>query len=123
METFALDATGHILVTGDWDGIVRVGPVTGEEPHLLLGHGGEVSAVAVSPDGRWIASGELSSATVRLWPMPEGKPLHTLPFGEFMARMRSFTNLRVVADERSATGYTVQRGPFPGWANVPTWQP
>ena len=36
----ALDPSGRIVVTGDVDGVVRVGPVTGEEPHLLLGHGG-----------------------------------------------------------------------------------
>ena len=38
------------------DGVVRVGPASGEEPHLLLGHAGPVQTVAVSPDGSWIAS-------------------------------------------------------------------
>jgi WD40 repeat protein len=54
---FALDPTATIAVTGSDDGTVRAGPVTGEEPHLFYGHKGTVYAVAVSPDGRWIASG------------------------------------------------------------------
>ena len=35
-----LSPSGRVIVTGDVDGVVRVGPVTGEEPHLLLGHKG-----------------------------------------------------------------------------------
>ncbi len=35
----AIDPTGTLLVTGDRDGVVRVGPVSGKEPHLLFGHG------------------------------------------------------------------------------------
>ncbi len=29
--------------------------------------------------------------------------------------------LRVVPDERSASGYRTEIGPFPGWAEVPEW--
>ena len=50
------DPTGRYIVTGSHDGIVRVGPVTGEEPHLLVGHTGLVESLAVSADGLWIAS-------------------------------------------------------------------
>jgi len=114
----ALDTTGRIAVTGDFDGVVRVGPVTGEDPHLLYGHTLAVVSVAVSPDGRWIASGS-QDGTIRLWPMPEGQPFHTLPREQVRARLRSFTNLRVVADKGTDTGYRVQPGPFPGWAKRP----
>ncbi len=48
----ALDPTGTIAVTGDSDGVVRVGPVTGEAPHLLFGHEGLVYSLAVGPEGR-----------------------------------------------------------------------
>ena len=37
--------------------------------------------------------------TIRLWPMPEGRPFHTLPYDELLTRLRSFTNLRVVDDK------------------------
>ncbi len=78
----ALDPTGTIAVTGDFDGVVRVGPITGETPHLLFGHTLEITSVAVSPDGKWIASGS-QDGTIRLWPMPEGTPFHTLPYTGF----------------------------------------
>jgi WD40 repeat protein len=114
----AFDPSGKIVVTGDRDGVVRVGPVTGEEPHLLFGHTLEVSSVAVSRDGQWIASGS-QDGTIRLWPMPEGTPFHTLPHAEILERIRGLTNLRVIPDESSETGYRVEIGPFPGWKKLP----
>jgi len=115
----ALDPSGNTLVTGSEDGVVRVGPISGEEPHLLYGHGQAVSSVAVSPDGHWIASA--SDDSIRIWPMPEGRPLHTLPFDELMAKLRAQTNLWIVPDPAAATGYSVERGRFPGWAESPEW--
>jgi hypothetical protein len=38
-----------------------------------------------------------------------------------LQRLRGLTNLRVVPDESSGTGYRVEIGPFPGWRNAPTW--
>ena len=124
LESFALDARGTILVTGDKYGVVRVGPITGEEPHLLFGHAGTVYSVTVSPDGRTIASGS-DDGTIRLWRMPDlsKPPLHTLPHDELVAKLRSLTNLRAVRDPSSDTGWKIEIGPFPGWAKVPEWQP
>jgi WD40 repeat protein len=120
VRSVALDPSGEIAVTGSYDGLVRVGPVAGEEPHLLYGHSLAVTSVAVSPDGLWVASGS-DDGTIRLWPMPEGSPFHTLPHAEVLARLRSFTNLRVVSGDRDEVGYRVEPGPLPAWGVTPDW--
>jgi WD40 repeat protein len=117
-----LDPSGTVAAIGSVDGIVRVGRVSGGDPHLLVGHKGTVNYTAISPDLRWVATtGE--DNTLRLWPMPDlsKPPLHTLPQPELLAKLRSLTNLRVVRDPSSAAGWKVEIGPFPGWKHMPTW--
>jgi WD40 repeat protein len=116
----AVDSTGTVVVTGDLDGVVRAGPITGEDPHLLVGDSLGIEQVAVSPDRRWIACAS-KDGTIRLWPMPKATPFHTLPHEEIVERLRGLTNLRVVPDEDSGSGYRVEIGPFPGWAKLPEW--
>jgi WD40 repeat protein len=116
------DPSGQWIVSAGYNDPVRVGPVSGNEPHLLFGHEGWVTGVEVSPDGRWIASSG-SDRTLRLWPMPDlsKPPLHTLPREELVAKLKTLTNLRAVRDEESPTGWNLEIGPFPGWAEVPSW--
>jgi len=116
------DPTGEIVVSSAELGVVRVGLVLGGDAHFLLGHQGEITALAVSPDGRWVASGA-TDKTIRLWPMPDldKPPLHTLPHDELIAKLQSLTNLRAVRDPESSTGWKIEIGPFPGWEEVPTW--
>jgi hypothetical protein len=80
-----------------------------------------VYGLAISPDERWIASS--TQASISIWPMPDvtRPPLHTLPHEELMARLDALTNLRVVRDPASPTGWSEEIGPFPGWKDVPTW--
>jgi WD40 repeat protein len=121
VTALALDVTGRTLVTGDREGALRTGSWEGGEPHRLCCHTGGVTAIAVSPDGKWIASA--SGGEVRLWPMPDvtKPPLHTLKYDVLLTKLRALTNLEVVADQVSPTGYRLEVGPFPGWKEVPTW--
>ena len=102
---------------------MRVGRLSGGEPHLLMGHEGPIDYVAISPDRRWIASTG-DDDTLRLWPMPDltKPPLHTLPHDDLIAKLKSLTNLRVVRDPESAEGWKVDLDPFPGWKEIPAWQ-
>ena len=54
--------------------------------------------------------------------MPDlSKPrLHTLPSEELIAKLKTLTNVRVVRDEESSTGWKLGHDPFPGWETVPT---
>jgi WD40 repeat protein len=81
-----------------------------------------VASIAISPDLRWVATSGQDN-TLRLWPMPElsKPPLHTLLHEELFANLRSLTNLRVIRDPSSPSGWKVEVGPFPGWKTVPTW--
>jgi len=115
-----LTTSGEEVVTSDWNGTIRVGPVSGEEPHLLVGtRKGIGYGLGVHPDGQWIASA--GSDTLRLWPVPEGQPFNALPRDEFVARLSLLTNYRVVQDDESFAGYRLELGPFPGWKEPPTW--
>ena len=75
-----------------------------------------------SPDGRRLATAD-RSGSVRVWPVPDlsSRPFHALPRAELLARLAEFTNLRVVRDEESSTGWKLDIGPFPGWETVPEW--
>jgi WD40 repeat protein len=118
----AMNSSGSIVATGDKNGVIRVGPTSGEEPQLLLGSGGYIHFLAIDPRGRWIASSDQENV-LRLWPMPDlsKPPLHILPREELIAKLKTLTNLRVVRDPESSTGWTLTHDPFPGWETVPTW--
>ena len=118
LHSLAVSPDGRSLITGDRKGVVRIGPVSGEPPHLLFGHEGLVWDVDVAPDGQLVASVG-NEGDLRLWPMPEGRPLHTLPYAELLAKLRSSTNLRVVADDTDPSRYKLEAIPFRGWQAPP----
>jgi WD40 repeat protein len=100
---------------------VRVGPVTGEEPHLLIGHQAPIWGVRVDPTRRLVASTS-GDGTVRIWPMPEGQPLHTWSRDALLDKLRSLTNVRIGPDASAATGYRPTFLAFQGWGREPpTW--
>ena len=56
-------------------------PRTGQARHTLTGHTSGVDALAVAPDGTWLASGDgalLGDSTVRIWDPHTGQARHTL---------------------------------------------
>ncbi len=122
VTSLAWDPSGRQVVTGSREGVVRVGPATGEEPHLLYGHEGVVRGVKVDPEGGFIVSTG-DDGSVRIWPMPdEGPPLHVLPRDELLARLGSLTNFRVAKDPAAPGGYRMDFEPFQGWKREPpTW--
>jgi WD40 repeat protein len=121
IRAVALDPTGTFVAAGYGDGAVRLGPVESSEPHLLPGSGNAVAFLEFSPDGHWLA--EASGSEIWLWPVPDlsQPPLHTLPLETLLAKLEALTNVRVVEDESSPTGYRTDIGPFPGWQDTPAW--
>ena len=66
------------IVSGSWDNTLRVWDATSGEVLLTLeGHGGAVSACAMSPNGMRIVSGSWDN-TVRVWDATSGAPLLTI---------------------------------------------
>lgn len=117
----ALDENGENVVTGGQFGEVQFGPTKGDQPpHLLLGHEGLVFEVAFAFDDQQILSAGVDG-TIRVWPVPEGRPFDTLSYEELLDRLRSVTNYRVVEDASTSTGYRLEAEPFKGWAEVPEW--
>jgi WD40 repeat protein len=112
---FTWHPSGKAVLSGSRDGVLRVGTFKPERTHLLFGQ--ELGfGIAIDPAGKWIGSAGWDGV-LRLWPMPDlsQPPLHTLPRDELLAKLKSLTNLRVVENESTPTGYTLEFAEFPGW--------
>lgn len=116
------DPTGTVAVTFEGETIF-VGPPTGGAVHRLIARS-PVTAVAVSPDGRQMASGHVDG-TIRLWPMPDASrpTLYDLPHDELLALLRTRLDVapNTLGTMGGGVGAPLRKGPFPGWETVPEW--
>jgi len=66
------------LVTGSWDNTARLWDLSAKDPTanpiVLRGHHWSVTAVAISRDNRWVATGSHGDDTVRLWDLSAKDP-------------------------------------------------
>jgi WD40 repeat protein len=94
----AFTADGALVVLGNQDGSVTLRPISGDgETRLLDGHATAVQSVAVSPDGRLIASGDFSGK-IKIWDAATGEELDEL--GEPSAHGQSVDSLMFDSDGR-----------------------
>jgi WD40 repeat protein len=124
MQTYSnrrrVDFDSKRIVLGRMNGDVEVYDLQGGPPHLLLGHKHIVQSVTIDPKGHWIASSDTFGER-RLWPMPDGTPLQTLPHEEFLAKLTSQSNIRAVKDSTSTDGYSITNEGFPGFDHPAHW--
>jgi WD40 repeat protein len=77
-RSLTLTPDGKTVISGGSNGfLTSYNPETGRKVHDFVGHTGDVWAVAVSPDSRYVVSGSYDQ-TVRLWEIATGKPLLTI---------------------------------------------
>jgi WD40 repeat protein len=68
---------GATIFTGSWDGSVRQWDAqTGALRQVLRGHRGQVTGLAVSPDGAYLLSG---AGDARLWDLRTGAVVRVFP--------------------------------------------
>ncbi|KAF6138898.1 hypothetical protein GIB67_025627 [Kingdonia uniflora] len=78
---FSPNVASPTIVSGSWDKSVKVWNLSNcKLKNNLVGHGGYVNTVAVSPDGSLCASGGKDGVTL-LWDLAEGKKLYSLDAG------------------------------------------
>lgn len=62
----SISSNGSVLAVGGGDGLVRLYSQGSEEPVILAGQSGSITALAFSSDGAWLASGD-SGGSLWLW--------------------------------------------------------
>jgi WD40 repeat protein len=102
----ALSADGRMLAaTDDW--AIRLWDTTSkQEQRSLIGHKGQVSSLAFSPDGKTLASGS-SDKRVTFWDVASGRARHTYDWNIGWVRAVAFSHDGLLAAAAGDTGRVV----------------
>src|SRR5262249_3205458 len=65
-SAYTLTPNGQYVLSGGQKGVLELYGLDGQVRARLVGHSGEIKAVAVSADGRWAVSGS-ADQTLKLW--------------------------------------------------------
>ncbi len=82
---------GRTLVTGSGDNQIHVWDVASQKKIRSLGLIGGVSSLALSPDGRLLATTEFWLPRIRLWDLENGRELASIPGHETMIWQVAFS--------------------------------
>ncbi len=91
ISSLAFSPDGQILVSSSIDRTIKIWDLRsgGLLQSISVGTGVEVYEVAISPDGRILASG--NNREIKLWNLPDGKPLGTLSGHTGLVRSLAFS--------------------------------
>jgi WD40 repeat protein len=69
-RAYTFTPNGQYVLSGGLHGVLELYSLDGQVRARLVGHAGEIKAVAVSADGRWAVSGSVDQ-TLKLWPLAD----------------------------------------------------
>ena len=96
MRGLASSADGETLFSGGYDGRLIWWPATAEKPEpirVVEAHHGWIRAIAVSPDGKYVASCG-NDRLVKVWDAAQGTLLQNLPAISRTSTTFSFHTIR-----------------------------
>jgi WD40 repeat protein len=120
LSSLTMSPNGRFVVAGMSGGEVWVLHLGEKEPYVIPAHDGSVGALWISPESdRIYTAGR--EGIVKIWEVPHGRSLNSLPIADMLATLRAQTNLRVVVDSKAQNGYRIVYDRFPGWEKAPAW--